>query len=165
MPLTLKEVLPEDRPTKSYQQKWCREFIYRDVLSGQPKEVIMGLYNLSLSEYKSLLRNAAKLPKRYFKPLIELTKADEHTLYVEFTSGASEVSLCEKYNLRLNTVIEAIDNAAKEDEEYCKQMGTQPLNEQAMSLKANQPTEEDKLIKDLEKAAKKKLPSLLRGLD
>ena len=123
--ITLKQV--KEIPTKSYQRKWCRAFILRDILQGQEREVIMGLYNLSIFEYKSLLRNALKVGKNYFKPLISLTKADEFQLYIEWTSGASEVSLCEKYDLVLNTVIEAINRAAEEDEEHCELCGGTPL--------------------------------------
>lgn len=155
--LTLNPV--DEIPSKPYQRKWVRALILKDILEGQERDVIMGLYNLTLTEYKSLLRTTQRLSKNYFKPLVPLTKGEDFKLYDEWTSGASEVELCEKYDLVLDIVIDALNRAAEEDEEHCRLCGGQPLNQTSIATKTKDPE-----LDNLEKLARKKLPSLLRGL-
>ena len=160
MTLTIKEVLPEDRPTKSYQQKWKRYYLALEIKQGVSADVIKSLYNLSDTEYCALLRFLGRCGKNYFKPLIALTKADCVHLYDLFSSGSSERELAEQYDLTIEQCVEAIETAEELDKELTLDKRG-PLN----TLMPEKLSDQEKTEQELEKAAKKKLPSLLRGLD
>ena len=160
MTLTIKEVLPEDRPTKSYQQKWKRYYLALEIKQGVSADVVKSLYNLSDTEYCALLRFLSRCGKNYFKPLIALTKADYIRIYDLFSSGSSERELAERFNLTIEQVVDAIEAAEELDKELTLDKRG-PLN----TLIPEKLSDQQKTEQELEKLAKKKLPSLLRGLD
>ena len=160
MTLTIKEVLPEDRPTKSYQQKWKRYYLALEIKQGVSADVVKSLYNLSDTEYCALLRFLSRCSKNYFKPLIGLNNADCIRIYDLFSSGSSERELAERFDLTIEQVVEAIETAEELDKKLTFD-SRGPLN----TLMPEKLTDKQKTEQQLEKAAKKKLPSLLRGLD
>ena len=160
MSLTIKEVPLEERPTKSYQQKWCRYYLALEIKQGVSADVIKSLYSLSDTEYCALLRFLSRCSKTYFKPLLALTKADCVHLYDCFSSGSSERELAEKYDLTIEEVVTAIEVGEKLDKELTfNKQG--PLN----TLMPEKLSDQQKTERELEKIAKSKLPILLRGLD
>ena len=160
MALTIKEVPLEERPTKSYQQKWFRYYLALEIKQGVSADVIKSLYSLSDTEYCALLRFLSRCSKRYFKPLIALTKADCVYIYDLFSSGSSERELAERFNLTIEQVLECIETAEELDKELTLDKQG-PLN----ILMPEKLSDQQKTEQELEKIAKSKLPILLRGLD